>query len=86
MKASSLSSGQFRKRRTRATNSSTSASAKALPSESIDTAWRTLPKLSEGLAPTEALAGPVPAWLSRATWPLRAPRAALVHRNHMALL
>ena len=37
-----------RKRRTRAQNSSTSSSAKMLPSDSIGTAWRTLANFSDG--------------------------------------
>ena len=41
-----------RKRRTRAQNSSTSSSAKMLPSESIGTAWRTFANFSDGAAPT----------------------------------
>jgi Zn-dependent protease with chaperone function len=32
-----------------------------------------------------ALAGPVPAWLARATWPLRSPRAGLVLWQSVAL-
>ena len=36
----------------RATKSTTSASAKALSSDSIGTAWRTLAKRPEGCAPT----------------------------------
>ena len=41
-----------RKRLTRAQNSSTSSSAKMLPSDSIGTAWRTLANFSDGGAPT----------------------------------
>ena len=41
-----------RKRLTRAQNSSTSSSAKMLPSDSIGTAWRTLANFSDGAAPT----------------------------------
>ena len=53
------SAGSPRKRRTRAMKSTTSSSVKALPSESIGTAWRTLPKASTGAAPTrlEGLSG-----------------------------
>ena len=45
-----------RKRRTRAQNSSTSSSAKTLPSDSIGTTWRTLANFSDGAAPTLRLA------------------------------
>ena len=44
--------GKLRKRRTRARKSATSSSAKALPSDSIGTAWRTLRKRPAGFAPT----------------------------------
>ena len=40
-----------RKRRTRAVNSATSASSKALPSDSMGTLCRTLPNASTGAAP-----------------------------------
>ena len=50
-----------RKRLTRAQNSSTSSSAKMLPSDSIGTAWRTLANFSDGGAPTLRLAESAPA-------------------------
>ena len=55
--ASGALSGIPRKRRTRAQNSSTSSSAKMLPSDSIGTAWRTLANFSDGGAPTFRLSG-----------------------------
>ncbi len=45
-------SSRPRKRRTRAQNSSTSSSAKTLPSDSIGTTWRTLANSFDGAAPT----------------------------------
>ena len=50
--STAASAASPRKRRTRAMKSTTSSSVKALPSESIGTAWRTLPKASTGAAPT----------------------------------
>ena len=50
--STAASAASPRKRRTRAMKSITSSSLKALPSESIGTAWRTLPKASTGAAPT----------------------------------
>ena len=58
MIASASSGFSPRKRRTRAQNSSTSASVKTLPSDSMPTLWRTLANVADGAAPTLRLGDP----------------------------